>query len=65
MSRVRKTPRTVASEGEERAYREREDSTADLDWRTAEHVRLPKIAAHKPDVPYQSLIKLWRSEKVE
>ena len=43
MSKVRKTPRTVAGEAEERAYREREDSTADLDWRRAEHLRLPNL----------------------
>ncbi|HEY6735264.1 MAG TPA: BrnA antitoxin family protein [Roseiarcus sp.] len=75
----------TASEAEERAYSEREDSTADLDWRRAKRVRLPnlqpsttaislrlpvslleeiKIAAHKRDVPYQSLIKMWLSEKV-
>jgi predicted DNA binding CopG/RHH family protein len=74
------------SEAEERAHWEREDSTAGLDWRRAERVRLPnlqpskvaislrlpvslldaiKIAAHKRDVPYQSLIKMWLAEKVE
>ena len=74
----------TASEAEERAYWEREDSTADLDWRRAKRVGLPnlqpsttaislrlpvslleeiKIAAHKRDVPYQSLIKIWLSEK--
>jgi predicted DNA binding CopG/RHH family protein len=73
------------SESEERAFWEREDSTADLDWSRAERVRLPnlqpsttsislrlpvsllediKIAAHKRDVPYQSLIKMWLAEKV-
>ena len=38
---------------------------------TAISLRLPislleqiKIAAHKRDVPYQSLIKMWLSEKV-
>jgi predicted DNA binding CopG/RHH family protein len=74
-----------ATEAEERAYWEREDSTADLDWGRAQRVRLPnlqpsttaislrlpvglleqiKIAAHKRDVPYQSLIKMWLAEKV-
>jgi hypothetical protein len=73
------------SEADERAYWEREDSGAGLDWRLAERVRLPnlkpstraislrlpvslleeiKIAAHKRDVPYQSLIKMWLAEKV-
>ena len=74
-----------ATEAEERAYWEREESAADLDWPRARRVRLPnlqpsttaislrlpvslleeiKIAAHKRDVPYQSLIKIWLSEKV-
>ena len=72
------------TEAEERAYWEREDSTAHLDWSQAERVTLPnlrpaskaislrlpvslleriKVAAHKRDVPYQSLIKLWLDEK--
>ena len=74
-----------ATEAEERAYWERENSTAELDRRQAERVRLPnlkpsttamslrlpvslldeiKIAAHKRDAPYQSLIKMWLAEKV-
>jgi predicted DNA binding CopG/RHH family protein len=85
MKKARKVPVAFAGEAEERAYWEREDSTADLDWRRAKQVRLPnlqpntaaislrlpvslleaiKIAAHKRDVPYQSLIKMWLSEKV-
>jgi predicted DNA binding CopG/RHH family protein len=85
MKKARKTPVAFASGAEEQAYWEREDSTADLDWRRAERVRLPnlqpsttaislrlpvslleaiKIAAHKRGVPYQSLIKIWLSEKV-
>ena len=72
-------------EAEERAYWERANSGADLDWSRAKRVRLPnlqpsttaislrlpvslleqiKIAAHKRDVPYQSLIKIWLAEKV-
>ena len=53
-----------ASEGEERAYWDRTDSTAIS-------LRLPialleqtKNAANKRVVPYQSLIKIWLSEKV-
>jgi predicted DNA binding CopG/RHH family protein len=85
MTRARKRIPEFATEAEERAYWEREDSTADLDWRAAERLRLPnlqptttaislrlpiglldeiKIAAHKRDVPYQSLIKMWLAEKV-
>ena len=76
---------SYASQAEERAYWERTDSTAHLDWSKARLARLPnlkpstsaislrlpialleqiKIAANKRDVPYQSLIKIWLSEKV-
>jgi predicted DNA binding CopG/RHH family protein len=85
MKKARRIPAAFVSEAEERAYWERKDSTADLDWRTAKRVRLPnlqpsttaisirlpvslleqiKVAAHKRDVPYQSLIKMWLAEKV-
>jgi len=85
MKRPRKSVPKFRSEAAERAYWEREDSSADLDWSKAERVRLPnlqpsttaislrlpvslleaiKIAAHKRDVPYQSLIKMWLAEKV-
>ena len=78
------TPPPFETEAEERAYWEREDSTAHLDWSRAERAVLPnlrpssksislrlpvalleriKVAAHKRDVPYQSLIKLWLDEK--
>jgi predicted DNA binding CopG/RHH family protein len=84
MKKAHKVPAVFASEAEERAYWEREDSAADLDWRQAKRIRLPnlqpsttaislrlpvslleaiKIAAHKRDVPYQSLIKIWLTEK--
>lgn len=85
MTKAHKSTPEFASEAEERTFWEREDSTASLDWRKAERVRLPnlqpsttaislrlpislleqiKIAAHKRDVPYQSLIKMWLAEKV-
>ena len=85
MKRPHKSALTFRSEADERAYWEREKSTADLDWGRAQRVRLPnllpsttaislrlpvslleeiKIAAHKRDVPYQSLIKMWLAEKV-
>jgi predicted DNA binding CopG/RHH family protein len=85
MKKAGRIPAAFDNEAEERAYWEREDSTADLDWRKAKRVRLPnlqpsttaisirlpvslleqiKVAAHKRDVPYQSLIKMWLAEKV-
>jgi len=42
MKKARKIP-AFASEAEERACWEREESTADLDWRRAERVRLPNL----------------------
>jgi CopG antitoxin of type II toxin-antitoxin system len=55
MKKARKAPAGFASEAEERAYWEREDSTADLDWRRAKRVRAPNlqpsattISAHFP-----------------
>ena len=85
MSKALKAVPAFADEAEERAYWERADSTAHVDWSRAKRVRLPnlqpskvaislrlpvslleqiKIAANKRDVPYQSLIKMWLSEKV-
>ncbi len=85
MTKARKASGKLRSQARDRAHREREVSTADLDWRRAKCVRLPnlqpsttaislrlpvslleqiKIAAHKRDVPYQSLIKMWLAEKV-
>jgi len=43
MKKAHKVPAAFASEAEERAYWEREDSTADLDWRRAKRVRLPNL----------------------
>ena len=43
MKEARKVPVAFASQAEERAYWEREDSTADLDWRQAKRVRPPNL----------------------
>ena len=42
MSKARQIP-NFASEAEERAYWEREDSADNLDWSKAERVRLPNL----------------------
>ena len=86
MTKARNPTPRFASEAEERAYWEREDSAGRIDWARAERVRLPnlqpsttaislrlpvsllediKIAAHKRDVPYQSLIKIWLTERAK
>ena len=59
MKKARRIPAAFESEAEERAYWEREDSTADLDWRRAKRVRLPNlqpsttaISIRAPDQPF-------------
>lgn len=86
MSKAAKPVPTFATEADERAFWEANDSTGHIDWSKAERVRLPnlepsstsislrlpnalleriKVAANKRDVPYQSLIKTWLSEKID
>jgi predicted DNA binding CopG/RHH family protein len=86
MTKTAKPVPTFASEAEERAFWETNDSSEHVDWSKAERVRLPnlkpsstsislrlpnalleriKVAANKRDVPYQSLIKTWLSEKID
>ncbi|MER8548106.1 MULTISPECIES: BrnA antitoxin family protein [unclassified Mesorhizobium] len=86
MTKTAKPVPTFASEAEERAFWESNDSSEHVDWSKAERVRLPnlkpsstsislrlpnslleriKVAANKRDVPYQSLIKTWLSEKID
>jgi predicted DNA binding CopG/RHH family protein len=86
MTKTAKPVPSFASEAEERAFWESNDSTEHVDWSKAERVRLPnlkpsstsislrlpnalleriKVAANKRDVPYQSLIKTWLSEKID
>jgi hypothetical protein len=50
MKKARKVPAAFASEADERAYWEREDSTADLDWRQAKGVRLPNFSRARPQI---------------
>jgi predicted DNA binding CopG/RHH family protein len=86
MTKTAKPDPSFASEAEERAFWETNDSSEYIDWSKAERVRLPnlkpsstsislrlpnalleriKVAANKRDVPYQSLIKTWLSEKID
>jgi hypothetical protein len=67
------------NEAEERCFWQTHDSSDYIDWAKAARVRFPnlktandcdlvtptsvKVAAHKRDVPYQSLIKTWLAEK--
>jgi len=83
--KLKPTP-SFATEAEERAFWEEQDSTDYVDWSKAKRVRMPnlkpssasislrlpvslleriKIAANKRDMPYQSLIKAWLTEKVD
>jgi predicted DNA binding CopG/RHH family protein len=86
MTKTAKPVPSFASEAEERAFWESNDSSEHVDWSKADRVRLPnlkpsstsislrlpnalleriKVAANKRDVPYQSLIKTWLSEKID
>ena len=72
MPKRREAVPPFASQADERDFWERTDSADFIDWGKAERVRLPlslleriKVAAHKRDVPYQSLIKIWLAEKLE
>jgi predicted DNA binding CopG/RHH family protein len=86
MKKPMNAPLAFKSELEERAFWEKADSTAHMDWSKAKRVSFPnlkpstrsislrlpeglleqiKIAANKRDVPYQSLIKVWLSEKIQ
>jgi len=77
MPRTLKPMPHFRSEAEERKFWEIHDSTPYLDSSKAQRARFPntlrvpqglldriKIAANKRDVPYQSLIKVWLTEKV-
>jgi hypothetical protein len=48
VKKTRKIPAAFASEAEERAYWKRKDSTADLDWRQAQGIRLPNLSRARP-----------------
>jgi hypothetical protein len=50
MKKARKVPAAFASEAEERVYWEREDSTADLDWRLAARSAAQPSAEHDRDL---------------
>ncbi len=84
--RARKPIPTFKSEGEERAFWLKGDSTEHVDWSaarvarfpnlrpssTAISVRLPdtlltelKLLANERDVPYQSLLKVYLTDRVQ
>ena len=85
MSKQPESIPVFATEAEERAFWEANDSSDYIDWTRAKRARLVnlkpstksislrlplplleqiKIAANRRDVPYQSLIKVWLSEKI-
>jgi predicted DNA binding CopG/RHH family protein len=64
MKKARKTPVAFASETEEQAYGEREDSTADLDWRRAERVRLPNLQPSTTAISLRLPVSLLEAIKI-
>ena len=81
---MKKLPK-FKNEDEEREFWNSHDSTAYVEWGTAEKVKLPnlkpsartisirlpesmiedlKLLANKRDVPYQSLMKIFLSERI-
>lgn len=77
MSKRPKPVPAFTDEAAERRFWESHESTDYVDWSKAERIRMPRlkptstaislrlpVAASKRDVPYQSLIKTWLSEKI-
>ena len=64
MKKARKIPAAFASAAEDRAYWEREDSTADLDWRRAERVRLPNVQPSKTAISLRLPVSLLEQIKI-
>jgi len=62
-----KRPETVpvfANQAEERAYWEREESTVDLDWSMAAHVRLPNLQPSTTAISLRLPVSLLESIKI-
>jgi predicted DNA binding CopG/RHH family protein len=64
MKQARKIPTAFASEAEERAYWEREDSTADLDWRRAKRVRMPNLQPSTTAISLRLPVSLLEQIKI-
>ena len=64
MRKARKSLPTFATEAEERAYWEREDSTADLDWAKAESVRLPNLQPSTTAISLRLPVSLLEQIKI-
>jgi len=64
MKKARNVPTAFASELEERAYWEREDSTADLDRRRAKRVRLPNLQPSTTAISLRLPVSLLEAIKI-
>ncbi len=64
MKKTRKSPAVFASEAEEQAYWEREDSTADLDWRQAKRIRLPNLQPSTTAISLRLPVSLLEAIKI-
>ena len=64
MTKARKAPGRLRSQARERAIWEREDSTADLDWRRAERVRLPNLQPSTTAISLRLPVSLLEQIKI-
>jgi predicted DNA binding CopG/RHH family protein len=65
MTKHRKTPPRFKTEAEERAFWESHDSTAFVDWRRAEQVRLPNLKPSTKTISLRLPVSLLERIKVE
>jgi hypothetical protein len=64
MKKARRARAAFDSEAEERACWEREDSTADLDWRKVKRVRLPNLQPSTTAISIRLRVSLLEQIKV-
>jgi predicted DNA binding CopG/RHH family protein len=64
MRKARKPIPSFASEAEERAFWERADSTAHLDWSRAKRVRLPNLQPSKTAISLRPPVSLLERIKI-
>jgi len=64
MTKARKSIPKFATESDGRAYWEREDSIADLDWGRAERVRLPNLQPSTTSISLRLPVGLLDASKI-
>jgi hypothetical protein len=64
MTKARKATGKFTSEADERAYWGRKDSSADLDWRRAERVRMPNLQPSTTAISLRLPVSLLEQIKI-